>query len=946
MPLITNTFTLGGTTAALTLTANKDYKTDFIGTAAPTSYSNLVTIDPNGPPIDMFEGTSNEFAIVVNGAMLATLGAAPAGTDIRAAIDTVLQNSIDKVGGRNFVTKLIIDNVLLGASTTTLAATNLAGTAVTGSTITATNIDYLPESVSLDLGFDGAAAASSLNATQVNGLAKLFMALRSDPNIPQLSVFQVDTPFLGTGNSDTGKAYRFGGQLELETTGGLTQVASIVAKLAAATAGSSASLPFDAVSLNLFGQLENPPPIGVDVSALFPMAGYANGKVNISMDQLSAIANNNLQILILNQDGVTSSRNFIKVTDTAANINLLTADSANMLNGINNFRIFDSSGFSFWDNYAIQPWEINVSDLATKVNLDFGAAQVMAQNGWRMQLAASVDSTVVGNFGSITGEELAQAGRAGIDRLVFSNGISGTVTTVDPTKVAMGQVLIDQSSSWELAKLNVANLAGNANVDVVYAVDDSPPEYSFEGMPAQYSPLWFPQNIMTKMGVDRVIGKDGVLDIGLFDAQKLLAKNTMLGNAGDNTDVQVYIDNTWALGNLKPSAVNKLFVGGVDTLVFVGNGTDYDSPDQIDYSYSSAQTKNFIDSMGAAVRLGMNLDFGRYLGNEDGPTPYTVKLAVSGLALTGAGQNFVNIVNAIGDAPVFLATHTYSWSGQRDMELGISKSGIYDNWIEAKDFSGMSDATMGEIGGFLKTTARANLNGSLVVDAIGKVNSEISASGLFDLESFSADSLKSLGIQLKGMKNVYLDLRTSDLDPNEYGSSVDIVASADTLKKVSSGGFKGVIVDHSALNDWNTVFGETISTGPLSISNLAPTLDVVYQLDATDSLASFGLSAFVADESGYSDALKINSDSAFTMRLNTIDRIVITGAADGDMNIDLSGFGVTQENFAQKITRVGSSNSDFMMQADNGKNVGISIVGLTDFTKFTAADLADTPSLV
>jgi len=947
MALITNTFTLGGTTTALTLTANKDYKTDFSTTVlAPTSYNNLIAINPNDwSAPDTSQGTYNEFAIVVTGAMLTALGTGTAGLDIRSAIDTLLQNTVDKVGGRNYITKLIIDNVALvttsGTTTTTVVPTT-TGTVVGTSTVT-TNVVDAPDSLIQFQGSNGG-SLSSLTASQCNGLLKLYATLSSDPNISTLSLLQVNDAFLGTA-ADASKAYRFGGQIaDIDMSAPVTGVINGVAKVT--LTNGMASLPLDASAINLMGQFENPIPLVVDASALFPNTGYNNGKLAFSIDQLSAIANNNIPFFVLNTDGNTSGHTFMKVTDTALNVSSLTSDSANALNAITNAQILDTNGETSWPyDSNWQPWEISVSDLTTKVNLDFGASQVMAQNGWRVQLAASVDSTILGSFGSITGDELAQAGRAGVDRIVFSNGIVGTATTADPTKVAAGQILIDQSSSWDLAKLNVVNLAGNANVDVVYAVDDSASGGTgFDGLPLQYSQLWFPQNIMLKMGVDRVIGKDGVLDIGLFDAQKLLAKYTMLGNTGDNTDVQVYVDSSWALGSLKASSIGKLYAGGADTLVYVGSGTNADFPDVIDYSYSSSQTKNFIDSMGTAVRLGMNIDFGRYLGYGD-PTSYTVKLAISGLALFGAGQNFVNIVNAIGDTPISLGTHSYSFNGPVDMELGISKSGIYYNWIEAKDFEGMSSATMGQIGSFLKTTARANLNGSLVVDAIGNTASDMPTSGLFDLDTFDSESMKALGIQLQGLKNVYLDLRTADLDPYAYGSSVN-VAPTDVLKKVASGGFKGVIVDHATINDWNTILSDTISTGPLTLGALAPTLDVVYQLDATDALASNGLSLYASDLNGYTGTWKQNMDTGFLARLNTIDKIVVTGAADGDMSIDLSGFGVTQENFTTKIARVGTSNSDFLMQASNGKYVGISIVGLTDYTKFSAADLVQSPDFV
>jgi hypothetical protein len=89
---------------------------------------------------------------------------------------------------------------------------------------------------------------------------------------------------------------------------------------------------------------------------------------------------------------------------------------------------------------------------------------------------------------------------------------------------------------------------------------------------------------------------------------------------------------------------------------------------------------------------------------------------------------------------------------------------------------------------------------------------------------------------------------------------------------------------------------------------------------------------------------------AFRSNVNAIDKIVITNAANGDMSIDLSELGLfganndsgIASNFSTLITRVNGDPQDtFHLAANNGRDVIIQIVGLTDARLFTASDLKE-----
>jgi hypothetical protein len=97
---------------------------------------------------------------------------------------------------------------------------------------------------------------------------------------------------------------------------------------------------------------------------------------------------------------------------------------------------------------------------------------------------------------------------------------------------------------------------------------------------------------------------------------------------------------------------------------------------------------------------------------------------------------------------------------------------------------------------------------------------------------------------------------------------------------------------------------------------------------------------------------------------------MITNGASGDLSIDLSAFGVTQSTFGATsgvgvikqstlrdasgkvvMSGTGSAATPVMMQdtgsfvASNGKTIEIQIVGLQDWSLFTAADLIQSPAV-
>ena len=187
---------------------------------------------------------------------------------------------------------------------------------------------------------------------------------------------------------------------------------------------------------------------------------------------------------------------------------------------------------------------------------------------------------------------------------------------------------------------------------------------------------------------------------------------------------------------------------------------------------------------------------------------------------------------------------------------------------------------------------------------------------------------------------------------SDLSTSADADLAKVFLENASKAGFKGLLVDDTTINRYSallsvseTNFGTT--TNGVDINNASSTLDCVYLLDATDYQSSVGLSKYVIDQSGYhfdADGLyetKEEYDAGFQNRVNLVDKILVTGAADGDFQIDLTALGVNQDNFSNKVSAIAGKVGQFNIAAENGKLVTVEIVGLMDNLLFTKADIFD-----
>jgi len=252
-----------------------------------------------------------------------------------------------------------------------------------------------------------------------------------------------------------------------------------------------------------------------------------------------------------------------------------------------------------------------------------------------------------------------------------------------------------------------------------------------------------------------------------------------------------------------------------------------------------------------------------------------------------------------------------------------------------------------------------------------------------------------------------LRIADSEADANmgiSVGSTGDAgmqTAVLTNLSKFTNGGalisgFKGIVIDDHVLNDFWTMADnieiaslDTSSSGmwswedglalgalnanddfnnALDLSLAAQSLDIVYALDASDLSSSVGLSKYVigTDGTGLGDFFEEESSyllgttvmtvttehfgfylkdavSNFRSNANTIDKIIISNAAAGDMSIDLSELGLTQQNFDQKMRWVNGKEDQFILDANNGKKIALQILGLTDHTQFTSADIRELP---
>ncbi len=303
----------------------------------------------------------------------------------------------------------------------------------------------------------------------------------------------------------------------------------------------------------------------------------------------------------------------------------------------------------------------------------------------------------------------------------------------------------------------------------------------------------------------------------------------------------------------------------------------------------------------------------------------------------------------------------------------------------------------------MTSTYDQNANKFGLFDAIQSIEDHFNDAGYNPSVSAIASDMLTFGKAVAGATNLYADFRLSDVDAafsaevshyDDIYNEGDGISSGGTaavetavMTNLVKAGFKGMVIDDHVLNDFGAMAmgisikssaasedhewsdasvvatalnlasdGMGVYNNALSLSQAAQSLDVVYALDASDLSSSVGLSKYVigADGNGIGEIYSVNGAdqfqyylkdgvSGFRANANTIDKIVISNASNGDMSIDLSEFGVNQNNFSSMIAQAGNKEDTFMLHANNGKYISIQILGLTDHNQFTAADIRELP---
>jgi len=769
----------------------------------------------------------------------------------------------------------------------------------------------------------------------------------------------------------------------------LTQIGGITldfpSKIAVLNSASSAAqfstFPLDIPSLNAIGALGNGLTITVNMAPGTAIAGQklVSQFMSVNLAQADAIASNGVKLNLvglepkslddlaaeqyISMDVEFAATNVIKIRDSAVNINAMTVEQANNIDAMIHSVMGGTAG-----DFGPQMIDITPTDIGTAITLSFDVAQALANNDMRIDLKASVATNIAGAFGTVTGEDLLNLVEAGIDRIGFDNS---TLAPVLPATVGVdpfaGQnvrnVVLSSQDLAAVSKMAIvgAGLRGNGTIDVSVVVDDSGNRISV------------PSTLITKMGVDRIIADDGNLDIYLNDARNLLKTGVFLGNAGDKSDVTLIVDNDRDFANLKAPAIVTFAAKGVDVI-------SYDA--QIDFINSLSQSKNLIDTISAGIRNGISFDLH---GND-------IFLNTGFLSMAGVGAGFVSTVNNLS-SDIYLETrHNLADGSQGYDSITVEASGIRADWIKVSNYNWWGfdetisisvDDQMNSYASMTKLVAKANATtGAAVLVDMQYGSDELAVTEVlryvWDGEAGDDDSvgvireMTEFGKIIGTLKNVYGDFRTSGDDENVITEEPDFQSVL--MSNLNKMNLKGIVIDDHVLNDYESMF-DTFSTTSgdersdsfddyMALSSTAQSLDIVYALDATDTSSSLGLSKYVYDQEGnittslVDDVTTLNlKNDAFNFRanVNTIDRIVISNASDGDMSIDLSEFGVygdnwlnsagdaQDSNFTSMVFRKGQSQDTFELRASSGKLVTLQIVGLTDYTQFSAADLKESP---
>lgn len=769
----------------------------------------------------------------------------------------------------------------------------------------------------------------------------------------------------------------------------VTQIGGVTldfpSKIAVSNNASSApqynSFPLDIPTLNAIGALGNGLAITINMAPAIATPGnkLVSQFLSMSLAQADAVASNGVSLILVGLDlkdpdalydtqtintvASFAATNVIKIRDTAANINAMTVEQANNIDAMIHSVVGGEA-----ENFGPQMIDITPTDIGTAITLSFDVAQALANNDMRIDLKASVATNIAGAFGTVTGEDLLNLVEAGIDRIGFDNS---TLAPVLPATVGVdpfaGQnvrnVVLSSQDLAAVSKMAIvgAGLRGNGTIDVSVVVDDSGNGISV------------PSTLITKMGVDRIIADDGNLDIHLNDARNLLKTGVFLGNAGDKSDVNLIVDNDRDFANLKAPAIVTFAAKGVDVI-------SYDA--QINFINSLSQSKNLIDTISAGIRNGIAFDLH---GND-------IRLNTGFLSMAGVGAGFVSAVNNLS-SDIYLETrHNLADGSQGYDSITVEASGIRADWIKVSNYNWWGfddeisisvDDQMNSYASMTKVVAKANATtgAAVLVDMQYGTNDYAATEVLryvWDGEAGDEDSvgvireMTEFGKIIGTLKNVYGDFRTSGDDENMITD--DSAFQSVLLSNLNKMNLKGIVIDDHVLNDYSSIDDAfDTSSGDersdyvgdyMALSSTAQSLDIVYALDATDTSSSLGLSRYVYDQEGnittslVDDVTVLNlKDDAFNFRanVNTIDRIVISNASDGDMSIDLSEFGVygdnwlnsagdaQDSNFTSMVFRKGQSQDTFELKASSGKLVTLQIVGLTDYTQFNAADLKESP---
>ena len=991
-------------------------------------------------------------------------------TSALAAAKDALLAPVDQAGGRSYIDAFLVDGRVYGSGASAVSPQT------SGAVVGANAVHY--NSIA-DLQQGGSGTTFETNPLSSVGLLKLVGILSLDPAITSMSVsLQTgDLATLDAGTGATTKAYTpLGVQLAADVSsdpmnghGNFTGIDGIVVDVPRATSGNFVTLPIDSATLSLLGAVGQAPAITLNVGAL--LAPNATPQhIALSLAQVDAITSNGIQFNLAKLAGGTDTgasigfRDVVSIRDTAANIAALTPEQASNLQSLQGSFASLDQGTPSANGPAPHPVEITPITATGAVDtapiqLSFATASTLANSGFMISLGATVSTGLSGAFGVVTGDDITRLANAGVDTINFDNtaGITtvvaatGTTSTATPAPVpgtilAAGttftpyapnsrQVIIEQGDLQGLSKVGIVGLKGNATVDVVVSVDDSA------------GGINLPSNIVSKLGIDRIVAQDGNLDIGFMDARNALKAGLSFGNAGDNSDATLWVNHSNDLAALKAPLINSFAAKGIDVLAYDAtevaldqNGSPIMDPRSghvatgLDFEGSASNSKNFIDMVSAAVKAGMSVDFSSLLdsriGEGDGVYANHVVLAASSLAMPGAASNFVTTVNAMGDQGIYVGRaimdqQTHQQLG--DLAIEVHTSGLAASSVEVSDFRVADNeeylpnasAVISQLGSLVKSIGKADATGMALVDMTSTYDQNASKFGLFDAiqgveERFNsqgynptvaaiAADMQTFGKAVAGVSNLYADFRLSDVDAafsaeiSHYdgvyngGNGISTGGTAAVEKAVMTNlvksGFKGIVIDDHVLNDlgamatgialastassenqtWGVAAtvatalnlasdGSGVYNNALSLSQAAQSLDVVYSLDASDLSSSVGLSKYVigADGNGIGELYSVNGAdqfqyylkdgvSGFRANANTIDKIMISNASNGDMSIDLSEFGVNQSNFGSMIAQVAGKEDTFMLHANNGKYISIQILGLTDHNQFTAADLRELP---